>query len=448
MASGPVTAGSPLHHVGPPPKSCDVVVVGGGIIGVMSGWFLQQRGLKAVVLEKGRVAGEQSSRNWGWIRQQGRDFAELPIMMESLRLWQGFSLRLPGLGFRQEGVMYLARTAAEMRGFEAWSEVAAGEYGLDVRLRSQGQVAEAMPQAGAPWVGGLWTSSDARAEPWVALPILAQAAAAEGLAVVENCAVRRLDVQGGKVAGVFTEQGRIACDQVVVAGGAWSSLFLAAHGVKIPQLSVLASVAATGPLPDVFAGNAADDRFAFRRREDGGYTLAPGAHHDFYIGPDAFRHFWPFVRMLKADFRKTSFRLRAPAGYPDAWGVDRVWGGDEVSPFEQVRVLEPAPNMKALTRVQDAFAAAFPQVGRPQIVKAWAGMIDTIPDVVPVIDRVQSLPGLVIATGMCGHGFGIGPGVGRVVADLVAGNKVGHDLSRFRLSRFSDGTRLVPGPSL
>ena len=75
-------------------------------------------------------------------------------------------------------------------------------------------------------------------------------------------------------------------------------------------------------------------------------------------------------------------------------------------------------------------------------------MIDTMPDVVPVIDRVAAIPGLVIATGLSGHGFGIGPGVGRVVADLVAGNPVGHDLTRFRLSRFSDGSKLVQGPSL
>lgn len=75
-------------------------------------------------------------------------------------------------------------------------------------------------------------------------------------------------------------------------------------------------------------------------------------------------------------------------------------------------------------------------------------MIDTMPDVVPVIDRAPSVPGLTIATGMSGHGFGIGPGVGRVVADLVAGRPVGHDLTRFRLSRFTDGSEITLGPSL
>jgi glycine/D-amino acid oxidase-like deaminating enzyme len=201
-------------------------------------------------------------------------------------------------------------------------------------------------------------------------------------------------------------------------------------------------------MADVFAGNAADDRFAFRRREDGGYTLAPGAIHDFYIGPDAFRHMGKFLPVLRHDFRKTKFHARAPADFPDAWGTQRDWTGEDISPFERMRVLNPAPNMKALAKVQDDFAAAFPTLGRPTLLRTWAGMIDTIPDVVPVVDRVAAIPGLVVATGMCGHGFGIGPGMGRVVADLVAGRPVGHDLSRFRLSRFSDGSKLVPGPSL
>jgi glycine/D-amino acid oxidase-like deaminating enzyme len=67
------------------------VVIGGGIAGIAAAYFLAERGEKVVVCEKGRVAGEQSSRNWGWIRQQGRDRAELPIMMESNRIWRGLA---------------------------------------------------------------------------------------------------------------------------------------------------------------------------------------------------------------------------------------------------------------------------------------------------------------------------------------------------------------------
>ncbi len=446
--SGPITIQTPIRHPGPPPPETEVVVIGGGIIGVMTAWYLAEKGIRVTLCEKGRIAGEQSSRNWGWIRQQGRDFAELPIMMEAMSIWQNLAHKLgPSLGFRQEGVLYLARTQAEMRGFEDWM-TEGRSMGLDVRLQSSMQVHDRLKGATVQWEGGLFTASDARAEPWVAVPKLAQMAAEMGAVLVEDCAVRGLDLQGGRINGVYTEKGRIGCEQVVVAGGAWSSLLLRSVGVNIPQLSVLASVAQTVPLPEVFAGNAVDDRFAFRRRADGGYTLAPGARHDFFVGPDAFRHFVAFLPMLKKDYKSTRLRPRAPKDFPDAWGTKRQWQMDEVSPFERTRVLNPQPDMKALGQVQDNFAAAFPALGRPVLARTWAGMIDTIPDVVPVVDRVAAIPGLVIATGMCGHGFGIGPGMGRVVADLVAGHDIGHDMRRFRLSRFADGSKLEPGPTL
>jgi glycine/D-amino acid oxidase-like deaminating enzyme len=211
---------------------------------------------------------------------------------------------------------------------------------------------------------------------------------------------------------------------------------------------VLASVAATERMPQFHDGAATDNDFAFRRRADGGYTLAPGAEHDFFIGPDALRNFARYLPVLKKDFRSTTFRLRAPQGYPDGWGTARHWDVERGSPFEAMRVLNPAPNPGTIRRILDSFARAFPDFGRPKLRVAWGGMIDTMPDVVPVIDRVASVPGLVVATGLSGHGFGIGPGLGRVVADLVAGRSVGHDLHRFRLSRFSDGSVVAVGATL
>ncbi len=446
--SFPISLETPVRFPGPLPAACDVVVIGGGVIGVMTAWFLAERGLRVTVCEKGRIAAEQSSRNWGWVRQQGRDPAELPIMVEAMRHWdslaQGFG---DALGFRRTGVMYLATTDREIAGFEGWLPHAR-DHGVDTRLISRAEVVSTLKGAVAGWTGGLVTPSDARAEPWVAVPMIAAEAARRGVTVVEGCAVRSLDLAAGRVVGVVTEQGRVACDRAVLAGGAWSSLFARAHGVSFPQLSVLASVAATEPMPEVWPGAAADDEFAFRRRADGGYSLAPGSGHDFWIGPDAVRNLGTYLPVLKKDFRSTGFRPAAPSGFPDGWRTPRRWSADRVSPFERQRILNPAPNMTRLGRVQDAFARAFPGLGRPRLKTAWAGMIDTLPDVVPVIDRVAAIPGLVLATGMSGHGFGIGPGMGRVIADLVAGRAVGHDLSRFRLSRFSDGSVLAPGPSL
>ena len=444
----PISSETPIQFPGPIPDACDVVVIGGGVIGVMTAWFLADRGLRVTLCEKGRIAGEQSSRNWGWVRQQGRDPAELPIMIEAMRIWKSLSQEFgERLGFRQEGALYLAKTKSEMAGFADWLPYAQ-MHGLDTMLLSKAQVAARVRGVADIWCGGLVTPSDGRAEPWVAVPMLAKGAVARGAVIVENCAVRTLDLSGGRIAGVVTEAGQIACNQVVLAGGAWSRLFAQRHGVTFPQLSVLATVAATEPMPEVFAGNAADDEFAFRRRADGGYTIAPGAEHDFFIGPNAFASSLTFLPTLRKDFKSTHFHAAAPAGFPDAWGTKRRWSADEVTPFEAMRVLNPKPNMKTMGRVQDSFAKAFPSLGRPKLRKVWAGMIDAMPDIVPVIDHAAAIPGLVIATGMSGHGFGIGPGIGRVVADLVMGRDPGHDLTRFRLSRFTDGSKITPGPSL
>jgi len=423
-------------------------VIGGGVIGVCTALFLARLGKRVTLLEKGRIAAEQSSRNWGWIRQQGRDPDELPIMLEANRLWREFASETNvDIGLKTGGVTYLARTEKDLAGYANWLPHAQA-HGIDSRLLGSSETADLIPGMSRSYVGALYTASDMRAEPWVAVPALAGIAARAGVTIVENCAVRVLDIAAGRVAGVISEQGRIAAPEVVLAGGAWSALFLRRHGVSLPQLSVRATVAATEPLPMVYPGGAADDDIAFRPRSDGGYCLAAGGFHELFVGPDAFRSLPKYLAQLRADPFGTRFLPGAPRGFPDAWGTPRKWSADAISPFERMRVLNPAPNKSKVAALTRDFGALFPELGPVRIRTAWAGMIDTMPDVVPVVDRVAALPGLTVGTGMSGHGFGIGPGMGKVLAALVTGAQVGHDLSRFRLSRFADGTPMRIGPSV
>lgn len=447
MTPAPWDTPAPEHRADLP-DAADAVVIGGGVAGVFAGWELARRGWRVVLCEKGRVAGEQSGRNWGWIRAQGRDPAELPLVIEARRIWADLAARLgPGLGWAQAGVTYLANGPADLAAFEGWLPHARA-HGLDTRMLTPAEMQVMFPGLRpGTWAGALHTASDARAEPFVALPLVARAAAAEGLAIREGCAVRALDRAGGRVAGVITEHGPIRAPVVILAGGAWSGLFLRAHGLDLPQLAVLSSVAATPPLPGLHSGAAADSRFALRLRADGGYTLAPGAAHTAFVGPDAFRHARPFWQLLSSNWRNT--KLALPARHtPDSWTTPRRWAPDRPSPFEALRILNPAPDQAALAAVRRAFARAFPATGLPPVARTWAGLIDTLPDVVPVIDRVAALPGLVVGTGLSGHGFGIGPAVGRALADLASDTAPAHDLHRFRWARFSDGSPIRPGPSL
>ncbi|WP_027061472.1 NAD(P)/FAD-dependent oxidoreductase [Mesorhizobium loti] len=448
MTIFPFTEATPIQFQAPLPKTSEVVIVGGGVIGVTTALFLARHDISVTLLEKGRIAAEQSSRNWGWIRQQGRDVDELPIVIEAQRLWRQLAKESgEDIGLTQTGVTYLARTDKEMAGFAKFLKIAEA-HGVDTRLLDQGEAARLIPAMSRPFKGAMTTPSDMRAEPWVAVPALARLAARQGVTIIENCAARMLDVSAGRISGVWTEQGRIATSSVLVASGAWTSLFLRAHGISIPQLSVRTTVAATAPLPEIYAGAAADEHIAFRRRQDGGYTLAAGGSHVLYVGPDALRHAPKYFPALKANPLGTRYRPAAPRGYPDSWSTPRKWDADKETPFERMRILNPAPEAKALRAIDREFKGLFPQFETIPLRASWAGMIDAMPDVVPVVDRVTTIPGLVIATGMSGHGFGIGPGMGRILSDLIQGNEIGHNLHRFRQSRFSDGSPMQLGPSL
>ncbi|MEQ6248378.1 FAD-binding oxidoreductase [Sulfitobacter sp. HNIBRBA3233] len=447
MAGFPITADQPPRYTPDLPQDADLVVIGGGVIGVCTALYAARGGARVVLLEKGLVAAEQSSRNWGWIRQQGRDPAELPIMVEANRLWQSLARETNAeIGLTRAGVTYLARDEKALAGYEAWLPHARAN-GLDSRLLSETDVAAMYPGMTFQAKGGLHTPSDLRAEPWVAVPALAEIAHREGVTIVEHCAVRCLDIAAGAVAGVVTERGRIRAPRVVLAGGAWSSLFLRNHGLGLPQLSVRSQVAATERLPDVGTAAASVPGVAFRRRADGGFTLAPGFGPDLYIGPDAFRALLKYLPQLRADPFFARLKPVAPAGFPDAWGTRRRWSGDAQSPFERMRILDPKPDKRRMERLRRRFQDLFPHLGTVRLRATWAGMIDTMPDVVPVVDHAP-LPGLIVGTGMSGHGFGIGPAMGRILADLAAGRDPGHDLTRFRYNRFSDGSPIVLGPDV
>ncbi|MDO6797351.1 NAD(P)/FAD-dependent oxidoreductase [Shimia thalassica] len=447
MSVFPISLTNPIEHNAPLPEQADAVIIGGGIIGIASAYYLAKKGLKPVVLEKGRVAGEQSSRNWGWIRQMGRDLDELPIVMESTQLWKEMAKDLDtDIGLTQCGLTYFAQNQTQTEGYEDWLSKAR-EIGVDSVMLSAKEVDAKFPGMTRQYTGALHTPSDMRAEPWVTVPAIARAAVKMGAVIVEDCAARVLETSGGKVSGVVTEKGTIQTSEVIVAGGSWSTVFLRNEGINIPQLSVRATVVATHALPDVHQGGANGSDFAFRRRQDGGYTLAASGFHETFVGPDSFRHFMTYLPQLINQPFSRNYLPMSPKGYPDGWGTRRRWKGSDVSPFENMRMLDPKPNMRKVEEIRSTFQGLFPALGPVEVSTAWAGMIDAMPDIVPVVDRAP-IQGLSICTGMCGHGFGIGPAFGRIMADMVTGDDIGHDLSRFRLSRFSDGSKLVMGPDL
>jgi len=423
------------------PARTGIVVIGGGIIGTCAALALAQQGIAVVLCEKGNIAGEQSSRNWGWVRKNGRDEREIPLIVESLRMWAGMNETVGAeTGFRTCGVLNVAVTEADRARQHEWLE-RVRPYQIGSRIVEGSELEALLPGSARRFVAGLYNPSDGRAEPQKAAPAIALAARRLGATILTGCAVRGLDVAGGRVVGVVTEKGRIACDGVILAGGAWSRLFCGSLGVRLPQLKVLSSVVRTAPIEGLPETNTWLGNFAYRRRLDGGYNIADGGTTVVPLVPDSFRflpQFLPVARTAAHGLRpRLDGRFMAEARTPRRWSLDAP------SPFEAVRVLDPEPDARSNARAVERMKAMYPAAAGLKVVQQWAGLIDVTPDAVPVIGPVDSVPGLTVATGFSGHGFGIGPAAGRLAADLAIGARPLVDATPFRLSRFGDGSKIV-----
>ena len=415
------------------PASSEVVIVGAGIAGIAAAWYLNQAGIEVTVCEKGRIAGEQSSRNWGWIRQQGRDQDELPIVMESMRLWQDIADQLDeDIGYRREGSLYLCENEAEMANHDRFMAFAP-DCGTSTRRINRKQIEQLIPDCPPRWQSGLHTPDDGRAEPGLAVPAMARTLAGRGVRIIENCAVEKIMTQNQKVSGVLCEHGEISTSSVLCAGGAWSTFLLKDCGIRLPQLTVKASVARTAAAPMIFKGNISGSKVSLRRRLDGGYSVASSDYLEIFPSAAHFAFLPDFMPLIKTSWRK--FRFRVP---------ELTIDGD----FKRHRVLNPVPSAKTVARIHARLIDRVPALAGIELAEAWSGMIDALPDVVPVLDRAASVDGLWVSTGFSGHGFGIGPGAGKIMAELIQGNPVDYDLSRFRLQRFSDGSKLKLGPAI
>jgi glycine/D-amino acid oxidase-like deaminating enzyme len=440
----------PIDHVRPSPelpKRASAVVIGAGIAGISTALELQARGLDVAVVEKGEVAAEQSSRNWGWCRQMGRDPREIPLIKVSLGLWRGMNARIGAeTGFRSCGIVYMNDTEEAQAERVAWVEKHARPAGLSTRILSGEEVAGLVPGSRVPFKGGIYTPDDGRAEPFIAVPAMAKHFQARGGNLITHCAARGVELSAGRVAAVVTERGCVSTDTVILAGGYWSSRFLANLGVRFPQLGVVTPVLRTSALDIGHERTFAGGKFAVRKRLDGGYTVANGHTTLVDLTPSHLGFALDFLPMLRLERRH--LKLNLGRRFAAELRLRRRWALDEVTPFEEVRVLDPAPDSALLAEALGDLRRAYPAFRDAAVADSWAGMIDGTPDAVPVIDRIQQVPGLFLVSGFSGHGFGLGPGAGQLMAEIVLGESPCVDRVPFRFARFSDGTGHQPTTGL
>jgi glycine/D-amino acid oxidase-like deaminating enzyme len=296
----------PLHRIASAeklPGAADVVVIGAGMAGSAAAYALAKKGLSVALLDKGAVGGEQTSRNWGWCRQQHRDLRELPLAQKSLAIWGELAAELgTDPGFRRTGLLYVTTRPADLALWEAWT-LRARDYQMHSHVLSAAEAKAMTPGSTADWIGGVHSPSDGKAEPALAGPMIAEGARRRGATIHQNCAARGLDIEAGRVAGVVTEKGRIRTRAVLAAGGAWTSMFCRHHGIRLPQAGVRSTSFFTHAAPQVVEGGLSMSDVTIRRRLDGGYTVGLSGRGLVELSPQGLlyaRQFWPTFKKRRS----------------------------------------------------------------------------------------------------------------------------------------------------
>lgn len=428
---------APLLHIDSTPtlpEQADAVVIGGGIIGVWTAYFLARRGMKVALVEKGRIGAEQSSRNWGWCRQQNRDARELPMATKSLELWDRFAAESgEDTGFTRCGLFYLSNDEKELAGWARWGQFAR-TVGVTTHMLTAEEATTRGHATGQPWKGGVFSPTDGIADPERAAPAVARAVMKLGGTVHQRCAARGIETSGGRVSGVVTEQGTIRTSVAIMAGGAWTSSFCHQLGVRFPQASIrssVLSVSAAAGLPDALHTAAV----SITRRGDGGFTLAISGRGRLDPTLQQLRFAPRFLPMFARRWR--SLLPGNLSGLRGGHETARRWRLDRPTPMERVRILDPKPDQSTIRLTHERAMTLLPALKETRVTAAWGGYIDSTPDGVPGIGEIASLPGFILAAGFSGHGFGIGPGAGHLIADIVTGHAPIVDPRPYHPNRFA-----------
>ena len=315
-------------------RDWDVIVIGAGIAGCSAAYYAAQNGMRVLVMERDAPGSAQSGRNLGFIRQQNRDFRELPLMKGALAIWAGIEAEFGrGVGWQQGGNLSLAFSEADLVSRRNWQKRAAEEFGLDTRMLSAAETYALVPQLATDRgvVGAIYTPSDGKAEPARATRAFFDAALAAGATFAFGEPVTRIDLSAGRVSGVQVRERLYRAATVIVAAGAGSALLLRKAGLDLPQEFIRATVARTAGSDQRIAACISGQETGIRQDLNGTYVISvAGGEYDLRL--DSWRH----KRWYDAT-RKTS---------PDAARIDYLAPLKQLLPRKTASPLaEPASDM-------------------------------------------------------------------------------------------------------
>lgn len=372
-------------------QTADVIIIGGGVVGCAAAYYLAKKGVKdIIVLEADKSIGHGgSSRNGGGVRQSGRDVRELPYAMYAIQnMWPTLSEELGvDVEYYQKGNLRLGKTEAHLKKLNTLA-TNAQSVGLDVRMVDGKEVKEICPYLSDEIIGASWCPTDGHANPMMTTLAYYKRSVEMGVRYFTEAKVAELKKVKGKLRKVILETGEVfEADTVILAAGYESRYISRTVGIDVPMTRYFEEALVTEMQPHMFD------------------IMLGTADADFY-GHQA---------------KHGSFVFGSESGLEEA---------TDMAP-EELRT-----NALTLSAGCRAIMGYIPLLKDAKIVRSWGGWLDLCYDGVPVISKVDEVPGLILACGFTGHGFGTAPSVGLMLAQMVLGEETVVDISPLRYDRF------------
>lgn len=369
-------------------RTSDVIVIGGGVVGCSAAYYLSKAGLKVTVLERGEIAIGASGRNGTGARQSGRDPRELPLAMFGVRnIWPTLGEELgEDIEYVQNGNIRMGKTERDLKLLEEFYYTNR-DLGLGISLLTDHKdIKELVPMVADDVQFATWCPTDGHANPMRTTLSLYKKARELGAQFIINIKVLKLEKVAGKIRRVYTDDGVFEADRVILCAGFGSRKILRTVGLDIPMLPQFTEAFITEPLPHITEKYlcAAGVSFYAQQQLNGTFLVGGDINYELYdcVYP-----------------KEVTFSYYAP-------------------------------------QVARQFLEYMPTLAGAKIIRTWSGLLDMSCDDVATISPVEEVPGLYIGCGFSGHGFGIGPAAGYVLAQMAMDEEPAADVSALRYDRF------------
>jgi sarcosine oxidase subunit beta len=381
------------------PERADVLVIGGGIMGAAASFFLRRRGRSVILVERGCVGQQASGTNFGNVRRQGRYLPQLPLANRSRELWG----RLPELlgedaEFLPTGHIRVCYRQEQVGVLEAYARDARA-YDLELELVSANALRDRFPFLGREVVAGSFSPHDGHANPRLAAPAFGRAAVRAGARLFETTEIAAVSKDGEDFLAESAGGQKFRAPLMLITAGAWGEKLSRQFGEPVPLATQGPQMAVTEPAP---------------------YGITPVVGVSTPVA-----HEVVYLRQIPRGNVIFGGGIRGPASADTCRAS--VLPQNTLAQLVQLRRLVPA-------------------LARLAVIRVWSGVESYLPDDRPIMGPSGRIPGLYYAFGFCGHGFQLGPGVGDVMAELIATGRTTTPIEPFAITRFA-AAPAAPAPA-